>query len=129
MKARIVNGRAMSAADLQAHFREWRQSAARELPILGLSPLLRPVQLATVIHRLEAPWLRADDAAEKKLRALEKHLRACAGDLEARRLLDSYIEANTRAAALADERNHLMNLELNYLRTAFWRDAWRDQVI
>lgn len=129
MKARTVEARAMSAADLRAHFRDWRQSAARELPILGLSPLLRPVQLATVIRRLQVPWLRADDAAEKKLRALEKHLRACAGDLEARRLLDCYIEANTRATALADKRRILMELEFDYLRTAFWGDAWRDQVI
>jgi hypothetical protein len=129
MNARTREGRAMGAADLRAHFREWRQSAARELRILGLSPLLRPVQLATVIHHREIPWLLAEDAADNKWRALEKHLRACAGDPETLRLLGSYIEASRHAEALAADRRQLISLELDYLRTAFWRDAWRDQVI
>ncbi len=129
MSAEHVEGRAMSAADLRAHFRDWRQKAARELHILGLPPLLRPVQLATVIERRQMPWLMADHAAEGKLRALEKHVHTCASDPETRRLLEDYIGASMRASCLEDERRQLMELELEYLRTAFWRDAWRDQVI
>lgn len=122
-------GRAMSAADLRAHFRAWRQSAARELRILGLPSTLRPVQFAAVIERKQLHWLRADDAAEKGLRALEKHVHTCVSEPEAMRLLADFRRASDEASRLADERMQLMALELDYLRTAFWRDAWRDQVI
>lgn len=116
---------ALVATDRISLLRAWCKRARREFKVLGL-PLLRPIQIATALDRGYLPWLRSEDAASKRLEALQAHLQA-SGDHEAMRLLAEYQTAVHEADCLEGGRATLMGLELDYLRAACWGDLWRDQ--